>query len=298
MTKRQLECFIDTYKSGSISEAASHLYVTTQALSKTIMLLEKEIGKDLFIRNGNQLMATQYAEVFFHHACNIIDDFDILEETYNYNNKLIIGSVNQVLSFYFNKMLLDFFASHSDISIEIIEGTNTTITDLLLHNKCEIAFIQNHLAPQYFLCKLIYENEFCCVINKKHPLAQKDVLNAMDYDKLNVAGRGMQCDRFHKYIAYLNSNHIYPNLILESMNDDILLSLARDNCAAALVPLEYAKENIDENMKIYHIDCPKDQVYIARRNTGVISEAAKVFGEFANKWIADNLGHSINQMVD
>ena len=50
MNPKQLHCFITAAQEGSFSKAAKKLYLSQQALSKTIDKLEEELDVPLFIR--------------------------------------------------------------------------------------------------------------------------------------------------------------------------------------------------------------------------------------------------------
>ena len=53
---RQLAYFKAVAESENISATAKELYISQPALSKSIQQLEKELGVDLFVRNGKHLM--------------------------------------------------------------------------------------------------------------------------------------------------------------------------------------------------------------------------------------------------
>ena len=54
MNPKQLHCFITAAQEGSFSKAAKKLYLSQQALSKTIDKLEEELDVVLFDRSGHR----------------------------------------------------------------------------------------------------------------------------------------------------------------------------------------------------------------------------------------------------
>ena len=67
MNPKQLHCFITAAQEGSFSKAAKKLYLSQQALSKTIDKLEEELDVPLFIRGVAGLQLTRYGEARQHH---------------------------------------------------------------------------------------------------------------------------------------------------------------------------------------------------------------------------------------
>lgn len=55
MELRQLECFARTAETGSFTKAAALLHISQPALSKSIALLERNLGVKLFDRNGKRV---------------------------------------------------------------------------------------------------------------------------------------------------------------------------------------------------------------------------------------------------
>lgn len=285
MNRRQLEYFIETYKSCSIKQAAEKLCITSQGLSKMIIALENNLHQQLFIRKGSRLIPTEYAEILFPHACNIIDEYNYIENRENYRAKIKIASVNQVFNSIFRPLLKDYYKVNPNVDLEIIEGTNSLVNDLVEHEQCDIGFIQNHVMNGLYRCQLLLERKFCAVINKNNILSAKSMLEAKNLDGQKVAGRGVQCVRFHKFLTSLNREKIYPQIIMECMNDDISMNLAKENMAIAFVPRDYAMEHIDDSVRIVDIEAPHDTLYIIMNNTTRLGNPANEFYSFVLAWV-------------
>lgn len=70
-----LRAFKAVYECQSLTEAARANYVTRQALSKTILHLEAELGP-LFIRKARGVVPTSLAKAVYPHACQALSEFD------------------------------------------------------------------------------------------------------------------------------------------------------------------------------------------------------------------------------
>lgn len=65
MTILQIECFVETAKTGNISKAAARLFMSQQGVSKHIRALEKELGFPLFERHNMGVRLTESGEAMF-----------------------------------------------------------------------------------------------------------------------------------------------------------------------------------------------------------------------------------------
>ena len=75
MDIHDLQAFKTVYEHQSLTEAARANYVTRQALSKTILHLEEELGS-LFIRKARGVVPTSLAKAVYPHACQALSEFD------------------------------------------------------------------------------------------------------------------------------------------------------------------------------------------------------------------------------
>ena len=73
MELHQLECFLELSKFQNVSATAEHLNVSQPALSKTISLLESELGVKLFDRVGRRILLNDRGKLFAQYAEHILD---------------------------------------------------------------------------------------------------------------------------------------------------------------------------------------------------------------------------------
>ena len=79
MEIKQLRTFLTVADAGSFLKAADSLFVTRQALSKTIDQLEEELGVELFLRNQKGAMMTPAGVYFYPRADSVVAEFDRLK---------------------------------------------------------------------------------------------------------------------------------------------------------------------------------------------------------------------------
>jgi LysR family nitrogen assimilation transcriptional regulator len=93
-----LRYFVKIVESGSISRAATSLYVAQPALSVQIAELEQEIGLPLLHRSARGVKATPAGEAFYHEARNVLRLFDRMPEVVRATQLDIAGPVTLGMS--------------------------------------------------------------------------------------------------------------------------------------------------------------------------------------------------------
>lgn len=74
MRLEQLKCLVDIAQTGSISSTAQRLYVTQQAVSKSIKQLEQELGIEVLIRTNMGVCLTPIGQKVLEFAKRVLDD--------------------------------------------------------------------------------------------------------------------------------------------------------------------------------------------------------------------------------
>lgn len=117
MDIKQLRTFLAVADARSFFKAADDMYISRQAISKTILQLEAELGVELFARSQKGAMMTPAGIFFYPRAATLVAEFDKLkEETMDiqrsYLPKLNICMALGIYS-YFAGPLADYGKQHS-----------------------------------------------------------------------------------------------------------------------------------------------------------------------------------------
>lgn len=76
---RQLEYFTAAARMGSYARAAKHLFVSPQAISKSVQVLESHLGVNLFDRNSNGIALTDFGKLFYEKSLVVIEELEELQ---------------------------------------------------------------------------------------------------------------------------------------------------------------------------------------------------------------------------
>ena len=85
LTSKQIEIFYEVYKNNSMSIAADRLDISQPSVSKTLSVIEKNLGFQLFLRKGKKLVSTHEADELYEQASivtNQLKNFNYIANTY------------------------------------------------------------------------------------------------------------------------------------------------------------------------------------------------------------------------
>lgn len=142
MEIKQLRTFLSVADSRSFQQAASDLYVTRQAVSKTIRQLEEDLGLELFTRNHEGVMLTPAGIYLYPRAASLVAEFDQLRQdtmdaNRSYVPKITIG-LSQSLYRVFVRDLEKYGESHRDeMDLRVISCMDLDSDTLLASHKAD-----------------------------------------------------------------------------------------------------------------------------------------------------------------
>lgn len=180
MEFKQLYYFVEVARIGSFSQASKLLFITPQALSKSIGQLEKEYGCRLFERNNNKLILSEIGQ-------QILDDAKKLLEKY-YQIDQRIKQLSDIERGYFkvavaekslNIVDIDLFESfrclYPQLSPDCIELPDKLVDEYIESDRVEICLNINNLPNgDEYESILIYASELCAIERSHDYLIDKE----------------------------------------------------------------------------------------------------------------------------
>lgn len=199
MELRQLQYFMQICEYGSILKAANNLYMTQQAVSKSIAALERELGASLFYRTAKGVILTQFGQEFRKNCLPVMESMENLnrnmEKTLRHNSgKLRIGVSGGLMFLNSKKIWTDFEKLYPNIQIEAAELGYKDSLDMLNKGELDTVIIsdleQVERMDEYVLFRLPSASR-SLIVNKSNPLAS--------YESIEIADL-----RNEKFILYIN----------------------------------------------------------------------------------------------
>ena len=242
MTLVQLNYFIKAAETENLSRVAEMLNVSQPSLSYSIRELEKELGVDLFRKEGRNLRLTQYGATFLTYAKKSLECIQegrqMLSALSNQQSSEIrIGAVTIMGIGYVPKMVNRFYEIHPDrdFNINIEQQVASVQTSLLKQGECEIAFGPYIEDPDIEI-KELYKEKVMLAVSKEHRLASYESVDFNDFAEekmvtfLRPAGIRKQIDN------YFMSHNKTPNILYEVTNELMVAGIVESVSGVALLP--------------------------------------------------------------
>ena len=187
MTLQQLKYVITVSESGSISEAAKSLFISQPSLTNAIKDLEKEMNISIFTRTNKGIAISKEGEVFLGYARQVVEQANLLEDRYIYNNsgKQHFCVSTQHYSFAVNgfvDLIKEYGHNEYDFSIretqtyEIISDVANMKSEIgvLYLNKFNEVVIRKILKSHNLVFNSLFVAKPHIFVSSKNPLAKKD----------------------------------------------------------------------------------------------------------------------------
>ena len=264
MNIRQLSYFLTVCRCGSIKKAAEELVISQQALSKTIILLEKELNTQLFVRSNNKLELTNEARLIQESAARIIEEWRWMLSR-NPQNKVpwpaltvyIVENFMDILGVAFWKA---FYDQYPQICLNLMQVTEERAVEKLQNDKAELAILSHPLDPSVYENHFLYRQAYWVLVRRDDPLAQKEVIAFRDLDGRKIATYGRDYPYYVATNTLLQDKNIKVQTVLETNCNDWIVQIAEKGLAVGVV-LGNVAEKIQSRDLV--VRPQKDPVYVS-----------------------------------
>ncbi|MDE6627247.1 MAG: LysR family transcriptional regulator [Lachnospiraceae bacterium] len=280
---RLLQYFLAVAEEQSITRAANYLHITQPTLSKQMMDLEEQLGRQLFLRGKKKITLTEDGLYLRGRAAEIISLMEKTENDFRENEQNISGDIHIGCGEYQNSSVImniirDITRDYPDIHFHLFSSNADTILERLDKGLLDIGFLlEPEITPRYDYQRLPLTETWGILMQNNAPLAKKERLTLEDLSGIPmiVPSQTSNSNRFEQLFSeYQLSLDIVStyNLIYNAslmVQADIGYAL----CIGGLIP-----PSPEHNL----IFCPFEpaitsNVYLFTKKYQVFSKATRLF---------------------
>jgi DNA-binding transcriptional LysR family regulator len=232
---------------GSMRAAARHLQIAQPALTRSLALLERELGAPLFERRARGVVATPLGEAFVARARSILTEIRRTREEVEQLRGAGTGTVTVGLSIAAHLALLPpslrpFRARYPDIRLHIIEGFYPTLEERLRDGTVDFYIGPDGGAqpvPQLSR-EVLFHNRRIVLCRAGHPLAAATSLRELvGQDWVTTSITADASDEINDFFA---RHHLPPpRLAVRSQSALTLLTCLANSDLLAMVPAQWER---------------------------------------------------------
>ncbi len=186
MEFRVLRYFLAVAREESISRAADRLHVTQPTLSRQLMDLEEELGKQLFIRGNRRIILTEEGMLLRKRAEEVVELLEktrneVSTTTENISGEIYIGGAETEGIRFIARAIKELRLEHPNIIFRLFSGNAEDVTEKLDRGLLDFGLLIDpaDLAKYHFM-KLSGLDVWGVLMRKDSPLARKKSIKPKD----------------------------------------------------------------------------------------------------------------------
>ena len=192
MDYQKIKYFLTAAESKSFSEAARKCFISPQALTKQITLLEEELGVTLFVRSSKNIVLTEIGEFarerFFHvHKTMEMAVADIEKKAHTEENHVRIGVFSALAKApMVSELLTMIMANYPQYKLELTVADLFELREMMLEGNLDICITNTHCEESWgeILSLTLAEAPAKVVVSLYHPWAIKDAITVEDMKQM------------------------------------------------------------------------------------------------------------------
>ncbi|ABE33446.1 bacterial regulatory helix-turn-helix, lysR family protein [Paraburkholderia xenovorans LB400] len=237
---RHLEIFRAVVKAGSVSAAARLLYVSQPAVTKTLRMLEEEIGLTLFLRVKGRLVCTPEAESILPEIERLFGSVQSIAETareirQGQRGSIRVSTVSMLATTIVARAVGEFRKTHPYVEFDVRALPTRHVVEYVNNNQADFGIL-DVAAPSGTL----EVEEFCsadlrCVMRAAHPLASRKTITPRLLDNEALATFGEDTLTGWRLREAFRAQGRPFTSVFVSNSTPVLCALVREADAVALV---------------------------------------------------------------
>jgi DNA-binding transcriptional LysR family regulator len=241
MELRQLQYFLLAAQEQSFAKASQKAYVSQQALSKSIISLERELGVPLFERLPHGVVLTSYGQLLLEKAYHITAEVngvvnDIQTMKNSEGNTIKVALTTGVEDGFSVLNLLEFQNIYPQYRLVTISSNDIQIEEWIVNERIELGILGAKGETSRVEYTLLRENDTMLAVHKDNPLSTKHSVCLADLknEQFLIATSGYHI--YHRLLAVCNLAGFTPNIRHQTPNVIYLTQLIMKNQGIFLSP--------------------------------------------------------------
>ena len=179
------------FENGTASKTAKILGITQSGVSRSLALLEKNIGFSLFIRDKNKLIPTPEASELYKEVLRLMFNLDetkhsILALREFGASRFRIAAIPGLAFGYIPKMISKMLSNNQNLNIYFdVLSSNETVRAVEA-GSFDVGFVTLPIQTQQLEVEVIEKTQAVCIMPQGHALAKHDQINLEDLKKCNL----------------------------------------------------------------------------------------------------------------
>lgn len=195
MDTQNLKTFLTLASVKNFTQTASLMYIAQSTVTNRIAELERELGKQLFVRSKKHLSLTREGVLFQDYARRILDLEEMSLREINSQAfsraPLRVGTTNTIYECHLEPLLTRLLKEDAGYAINVTIGHSVNLLQMLQDGLLDMAFTYQPMQKNGFCCERFQTDELLLVTapvnTPSHKAIQKEELPSLNYLFCNFA---------------------------------------------------------------------------------------------------------------
>lgn len=258
---KHIEYFIETCGHTSMSQAAEHLFISQQALSRCIQTLETELGCRLFHRTAKGSTLTEDGQYLYETFQPIVAAFHaeeagVLHRLSDRPKRIVLASAPLIFGVLDTEILYSYREENPNITLEVMEMSDMDVDQYISEDASRFGIIAKpaHWYGERFSFTHVKTYPLNLCVHKEHPLAScREVSFGMLKDE-----KFLMLDKrsyFQQIIREKAGEYAFePQIAFESADVNQLASLVNTNKGIFIATASPAFGTLFKNVRVIPFD--------------------------------------------
>lgn len=180
MDFRRLQYFLAVHRQGSFLKAASSLGLTQPALSRQIALLERELGRKVFLRTAAGVHLTPDGQRLLPHALEMEDRWREIRDVFTEDSALegdyTISCGGTISAFIVPQAARRIRETHDRLALRVIEGDAYATLHAVTDGEADLGILSGRPDLPGMQAEFFFKDTIVLAAGARHPAAQKRIL--------------------------------------------------------------------------------------------------------------------------
>lgn len=290
MDIEQLKAFVLVASTKSFTRSADSLHVVQSTVTSRIQMLEKQMGKRLFIRDNRNIELSLAGRRFLPYAERMVElsreGKKVVQLGHDYQDQLIVGSTHVLWDYVLFPVMNTFQESHPTISMRLITEHSSIIIRKMIDGLIDLGVIFYPVHHANLELIPLIEDTFDLVASPsfaipEEPLGPND-LHGFPYIHLDWGGS------FSNWMQQMFGAHYLFRLEVDHVS--LLLKFLHDRQGLGFVPHSVAKHLIEQKALISlpfkaEPPVPKRLIYLVQAKRSSSKENLKKLSDYLREAI-------------
>ena len=267
---------------GSIRAAAEVLNVSASSINRRILLLEEDLGVQLFLRHSGGMRITAAGEVVVAHVQQTLRDHERMKKRLREiagtdGPRVRISAMHGLTAGVVPKFLRAFRARHPEISVTVRSQAEDRVERDVVTGECDIGLGYSWPNGTGITANLILPTRLGAVVNRDHPLARHPMVRLAEIAEYPIAlpDESVAINLLVTE-AFATAGHTLRPIIL-SNSIELLKSMARGGEALTFLSRIDIDEDYNDGQLVYvpiHSgDLVSHELRLGRRKDSTLDDA-------------------------